>query len=84
VAGETAAWPKPVAPEEVWLEGDAVVVLVETDAAAVAGWLERARPTVAAKASTAAKAIPRLASAARRRAILIGTAGIECHGITTA
>lgn len=50
--------------------------------AELAGWLARARPTVAPKTSALASTSPRRANWARRRMIAIGVAGIEDYGTT--
>jgi hypothetical protein len=84
VAGLTLAWPKLVVPEEVWVEDGVDVVVVVAEADAVAGWPERARPTAAPKASTEPNTTPRFASAARRRAMFIGMAGIDSYRTTRA
>jgi hypothetical protein len=85
VAGLTLAWPKLVVPEEVWVADDVEVdVEVVAGDAAVAAWLERARPIPPAKASAEPSTSPRRARAARRRAILIGTAAMvvwDHHGV---
>jgi hypothetical protein len=83
VLGLTVAVPKLLVLVELWVEDDDVVVLLDGEAA-VAGWLARASPTVAAKAATDPNTSPRLASAARRRAILIGVTGIDLYGTTPA
>ena len=91
VPGLTVAVPKVSVLDEVGAVDDEdvlvpvlVLVLVALElAAAVAGWLERARPTVAAKAATEPNTSPRFASAARRRAIWIFVAGIDLYGTTS-
>ncbi|MEA2198052.1 MAG: hypothetical protein QOJ25_2103 [Solirubrobacteraceae bacterium] len=77
VLGLTVAWPKVLVLVELWVEDEALLLLLLVDGdAAVAGWLARARPTVTPKTAAEANTSPRLASAARRRAILIGVAGM--------
>lgn len=83
-----------VDPAEVWLDPEEVWPAVEllawlgvedelADAfAVVAGWLARARPTVAPKASAEPSTSPRRASCALRRAIWIGVLGIDPYGTT--
>jgi hypothetical protein len=88
VLGLTVAVPKvlvldELGVDELGVEADDVLVLLDGEAA-VAGWLERARPTVAAKAATEPNTSPRFASAARRRAIWIRVAGIDLYGTTPA
>ncbi|HEY5319009.1 MAG TPA: hypothetical protein VIJ20_13560 [Solirubrobacteraceae bacterium] len=84
VAGATSAWPKPGFGAVAWLDGEVdVVVVVDAVAAVLAAWLEWARPTAAAKATAEPNTRPRLASAARLRAMLIGIPGIDGYGITS-
>jgi hypothetical protein len=79
--GPTSAEPKP--PEFVVAGTSEVEVEVEVFVvAAVAGWPERASPIVATNARTEPRASPRLANVARRRAILMGRAGIVLNSIT--
>jgi hypothetical protein len=86
VLGLTVAVPKPLVLDEVWVEDDdalAPLVLLDGEAA-VAGWLACARPTVTPKATAEPNTSPRFASVARRRAILIGVAGIGLYETTPA
>jgi hypothetical protein len=78
-AGLTCACPRLVV---LWVEE----VVVETEVvgvAAVAAWSERARPMVAASAATEPKTSPRLARAARRRAMAMGVEGIDSYVTTS-
>jgi hypothetical protein len=78
-AGLTCACPRLVV---LWVEE----VVEETElagGAAVAAWSERASPMVVASAATEPTTSPRLARAARRRAMEIGVEGIDSYVTTS-